>query len=79
MCIRDRFKITPDYVEIERDIDNGYTVGVYLSIGLSIHHQNISNAIPIETFGSFPAVQKHILENESNSKREKCNYSKQSN
>ena len=63
--IQKEFKITPDYVEIERDIDNGYTVGVYLSVGLSIHHQNISDAIPLETLGSFPAVQKHILENET--------------
>tara|TARA_Y100001958_G_scaffold159738_1_gene162914 strand:- start:11250 stop:12254 length:1005 start_codon:yes stop_codon:yes gene_type:complete len=62
--IQKEFKVTPDYVEIEHDIDTGYTMGVYLCIGTSIHHMKIKDAIPIEDYGSFSAIQKHLHENE---------------
>lgn len=63
--IQKEFKVTPDYLEINHDIDTGYTMGVYLCIGESIHKRNISDAVPIEKYGSFANIQKHILENET--------------
>ena len=62
--IQKEFKVTPDYVEIEHDIDTGYTMGVYLCIGYSIHHMNINDAIPIENYGSFSVIQTHLLKHE---------------
>ena len=63
--IQKEFKITPDYLEIMHDVDTGYTMGVYLCVGDSIHQQTISDAIPIETFKTFAAVQKHIIQHDS--------------
>ena len=40
-------------------------MGVYLCIGESIHKMNISDAIPIEKYGSFANIQKHLLEHET--------------
>jgi dsRNA-specific ribonuclease len=63
--IQKEFKITPDYLEIMHDVDIGYTMGVYLCVGDSIHQQTISDAIPIETFKTFAAIQKHIIQHDS--------------
>ena len=62
--IQKEFKVTPDYLEINHDIDTGYTMGVYLCIGESIHKMNISDAVPIENYGSFSNIQKHLLVHE---------------
>ena len=63
--IQKEFKITPDYLEIMHDVDIGYTMGVYLCVGVSIHQQTISDAIPIETFKTFAAIQKHIIQHDA--------------
>jgi dsRNA-specific ribonuclease len=63
--IQKEFKITPDYLEIMHDVDTGYTMGVYLCVGDSIHQQTISDAIPIETFKTFAAIQKHIIQHDA--------------
>jgi len=63
--IQKEFKVTPDYLEIEHNLNTGYTMGVYLCIGESIHQQNINDAIPIEKYGSFAAIQKHLLIHET--------------
>ena len=63
--VQKEFKITPDYLEIEHDVENGYTMGVFLCIGKPIHQQNISDAIPIERFGKFTDIQSHLSQNDS--------------
>ena len=63
--IQKEFKVTPDYLEIVHDMDTGYTMGVYLCIGESIHQMNISDAVPIENYGSFAAIQSHLIKNDS--------------
>ena len=63
--IQKEFKVTPDYLEITHDMETGYTMGVYLCIGESIHKRNISEAVPIEKYGSFANIQKHLLEHET--------------
>ena len=63
--IQKEFKITPDYLEIMHDVDTGYTMGLYLCVGDSIHQQTISDAIPIETFKTFAAIQKHIIQHDA--------------
>ena len=45
--IQKMFKVTPNYLEIEYDVENGYRMGVYLCLGQSIHNINVRQAIPI--------------------------------
>ena len=69
--IQKEFKVTPHYLTIEHDLDEGYKMGVYLCLGQPIHSINIKNAIHINQFkhfdnglqNSFKAVQDYILEN----------------
>ena len=37
VTIQKEFKVTPDYLEIPHDIEDGYHMGVYLCLGQSIH------------------------------------------
>jgi dsRNA-specific ribonuclease len=49
--IQREFKITPVYLEIEHTIEFGYTMGVYLCIGQSVHTQTHSNSINMVSSG----------------------------
>jgi len=42
--IQKEFKVTPCYVELENDYENGYKMGVFLCMGQSIHN------IPLDTY-----------------------------
>ena len=54
--IQKEFKITPDYLEISHDIDNGYEMGVYICLNESIHNINIEDAEPFSKYGSFNKI-----------------------
>ena len=58
--IQKSFKTTPVYVEISRDADIGYEMGVYICIGQHIHETNITNAFDFTYFKSFENIQKYI-------------------
>jgi dsRNA-specific ribonuclease len=58
--IQKAFKTTPHYVELEHDIDRGYTMGVYLNIGYKLHEINTDNAIAFEFFGSLDSIVEYI-------------------
>ena len=58
--IQKEFKTTPDYLEISRDTENGYYMGVYLCINQPIHSVEPSQAVPYQTFGSFDAIQQEV-------------------
>jgi dsRNA-specific ribonuclease len=60
--IQKEFKTTPDYLEISRDLDMGYEMGVYLCVGQPSYNLNSNEAIPYYKFGSFPKIQVHISE-----------------
>jgi dsRNA-specific ribonuclease len=66
--IQKEFKVTPHYVTILHDPDEGYKMGVYLCLGQPIYSVNISNAIHINNFSglqnSFKAVQDYIVEHD---------------
>ena len=55
--VQKMFKITPDYLELDRNLETGYRTGVYLCFGGSIHTFDREEAIPYERFGSFEAIQ----------------------
>jgi dsRNA-specific ribonuclease len=61
--IQKEFKVTPHYLQILHDAEEGYTMGVYLCLGQSIHSINIVDAIHINTLNNFKAVQDYIVEN----------------
>ncbi len=58
--IQKEFKVTPDYVEFQNDSEDGYNMGVYLCIGVSIHQQNITDAKPLATFATLQSIHDYI-------------------
>ena len=50
------FKCTPDYIELNRTIESGYTMGVYLCVGKSIHSLKPTDARDLNTYDSFSIV-----------------------
>jgi dsRNA-specific ribonuclease len=63
--VQKEFKITPDYLEISHNMDNGYEMGVFLCIGKPIHQMNLSEAKPFGLYGSFAKIQEALLKHES--------------
>jgi dsRNA-specific ribonuclease len=66
--IQKEFKVTPHYLQILHDPDEGYKMGVYLCLGQPIHSVSIENAIHINTFtglkNSFKEVQDYLTEHD---------------
>jgi len=58
--IQKEFKCTPDYLEIDKDAENGYTMGVYLCLGQAIYNVTHQQAVAFDEFGSFSAIQAEI-------------------
>ena len=50
------FRTTPYYLELNKDIDTGFEMGVYLCLGQAIHETDTSQAISYDKFGSFEAI-----------------------
>ena len=63
--IQKEFKITPDYLEIERNNETGYHMGVYICIGQHIHNLSHSDAIPFSQFGSFKKIHDYLKDKET--------------
>jgi dsRNA-specific ribonuclease len=61
--VQKEFKVTPNYLEIEHNIDEGYKMGVYLCLGQPIYNLNPSQAIHINTLNDFKGVQEFIAQN----------------
>ena len=64
VIIQKEFKITPEYLEISHDQENGYEMGVYICIGQSIHNIDITTAIDFNNFNNFPNIHKYLEDNE---------------
>ena len=58
--IQQEFKVTPHYLEMEHDVDQGYRMGVFLCLGQQVHNLVPSDAIHIETLKTFQEIQTHI-------------------
>ena len=61
--IQKEFKVTPHYLEIEHDLENGYKMGVYLCIGQSIYNCISDEAIHINKLKTFIKIQEYIEQN----------------
>ena len=57
--IQKEFKVTPHYIEIEHNADEGFRMGVYLCLGQQIHNIRPSDAIQITEIKTFKAIQEH--------------------
>jgi dsRNA-specific ribonuclease len=58
--IQKEFKVTPHYIEISLDPEEGYTMGVYLCLGQSIHTLSHTDAVPFSELKTFKNVQTHL-------------------
>ena len=63
--LQKEFKITPEYVEIGYDPDEGYHMGVYLCLGTLIHEVEIKNALSYQLLGSYQAIHDYVTEHGS--------------
>ena len=52
--------MTPHYLEIEHDIENGFRMGVYLCVGQHVYNCTHNNSIHINHLKTFQAVQDYI-------------------
>ena len=58
--IQKEFKVTPHYLEIEHDLEQGYRMGVFLCLGQQVHNLTPSDAIHIESLKTFQEIQTHL-------------------
>ena len=61
--IQKEFKVTPQYLEINHDIDSGYKMGVYLCLGQQIYNLKPSDSVNFSEFKNFKMIQDYLLEN----------------
>jgi dsRNA-specific ribonuclease len=61
--IQKEFKVTPHYLEISHDTEEGYHMGVYLCLGQPVYNLQHNNAIHINTLNHFKAVQEYLTQN----------------
>jgi dsRNA-specific ribonuclease len=59
--IQKEFKVTPHYLEIEHDLENGYKMGVYLCVGQPIYSVSTHNATHIDHIKTFKEIQEWII------------------
>ena len=62
--IQKEFKVTPHYVEIVHDPDDGYKMGVYLCLGQHIYNVLAKDALNIAQFKSLKTIHDYILAND---------------
>ena len=61
--IQKEFKVTPHYLEVDYDADNGYKMGVYLCLGQPIYNVKCEDAITFadgnKGLKTFAAIQEY--------------------
>ena len=59
--IQKDFKVTPHYLEINHDVETGYTMGVYLCLGQAIHNLDPQDAFDFcSMFKSFQSIHTYM-------------------
>jgi dsRNA-specific ribonuclease len=62
--IQKEFKITPDYIELEHNLETGYNMGVFICLGQAIHEVTPQEAIDFDKYGNFENIQNELLNKE---------------
>lgn len=60
VSLQKEFKVTPEYVELDYDVEEGYHMGVYMCLGNQIHEVDVKDAIPYINLGSYDAIHKYV-------------------
>ena len=60
VSLQKEFKITPEYVELNYDVEEGYHMGVYLCLGTLLHEVDVKDAIFYKNLGSYEAIHKYV-------------------
>jgi len=63
VIIQKEFKVTPNYLEIEHDVELGFKMGVYLCLGQPIFNVNHSHAVDISYFKTFKSISDYVNDN----------------
>ena len=61
--IQNEFKVTPHYIELPHEHEDGYFMGVYICLGQQIHETIPEKAIPLSKLGTFSAVHAELETN----------------
>ena len=61
--IQKEFKVTPHYLEIKQDLEEGFTMGVFLCLGQKIHEVRPEQAIHLNNFKTFKAIKEFLESN----------------
>jgi dsRNA-specific ribonuclease len=64
VIIQKEFKITPEYIELNHDLETGYEMGVYICLGQEIYEVKVEEAIDYKVFGSFTKIQEELNNND---------------
>ena len=62
--IQKEFKVTPHYVEMKSDLEEGYKMGVYLCIGISIFEVRNTAPLLLKNYPSFEKIKGYLEKNE---------------
>jgi ribonuclease-3 len=57
VIIQKRFKITPDYIELANTEEEGYTMGVYISLGAPVYSFDKAKAIDFSEFKTLETIE----------------------
>lgn len=57
------YKVTPHYIEISHDIETGFKMGVYLSLGEDIHKVEMRNALDFKELKTFQTISEVFEKN----------------
>ena len=60
--IQKEFKVTPQYLEIEHDVECGYKMGVYLCLGQHMYNLKHTDSVSIHFFKTFRTIQEYVRE-----------------
>ena len=63
--IQKEFKVTPHYLEIENDAENGFKMVVYLCLNDPIHTKKPEQALPVSQFKNFIDIQEYLSYHEN--------------
>ena len=58
--IQKEFKVTPHYLELENDNEEGYYMGVFLCIGQSIHNVSLEERVDLDDYDTFQKINEYI-------------------
>jgi dsRNA-specific ribonuclease len=63
--IQKLFKTTPQYIELEKNLESGYKMGVYICVGKEIYDVNYNDAKLITNYNNLDELQNELNENKN--------------